>query len=239
MSSATLRQGELTCSNSDNSIQTLGPAAIKTIDPLHIGINPAMLQYLTSFPQGNDPAQSLDNGLNFNRLRFNAPLDLDQSAYVAKMDFNIDQARKHTLSIRGTLNDASQDLDWGSISRPIARSGTFVRQQQGSASNYTWILKPNLINQATFGVTRLGLNESGTTGTALSFAGVTSPENYNAAFHPDHAANLQLRWRQHRPGPRASTPSRAASISASFATLTQTMRIRFRLIPSIGILWEA
>ena len=26
------------------------------------------------------------------------------------MDFNIDQARKHTLAVRGTLNDAAQDL---------------------------------------------------------------------------------------------------------------------------------
>jgi hypothetical protein len=176
--SDTLRQGELVFQLSDLSIQTLGPSAVQTIDPLHIGFNPAMKQYLNSFPQGNDPSLSLDNGLNFNGLRFNAPLDLDQSAYVARMDFNIDQARKHTLSVRGTLNSASQDLTAAQFPGQ-SPSRLLLDNSKGLASNYTWIVKPDLINVATFGISRLGLNESGTLGTALSFGGITSPENYD------------------------------------------------------------
>jgi Carboxypeptidase regulatory-like domain len=176
--SDTLRQGQLLFQLADGSTQTLSPAAVRAIDPLGVGYSPAMNQYLNSFPHGNDPSLSLDNGLNFNGLRFNAPLDLDQSAYVAKMDFNIDQARKHTLSVRGTLNSASQDVTAGQYPGQSA-SQMLLDNSKGIAANYTWIAKPTLINVANFGITRLGLNESGTLGTSLSFGGITAPQNYN------------------------------------------------------------
>ena len=120
--SATLRQGELLAQVTDGTntfVQTLGPGAVQAIDPLGLGFNPAMKAYLNSFPAGNDPSLSLDNNLNFNGLRFNAPLDLDQSAYVAKMDYNIDQAGNHKFSVRGTLNSASQDLTAAQL--PVGR----------------------------------------------------------------------------------------------------------------------
>ena len=190
-----LRQGILSFGVTDGvnqMVQSLGPAAVKALDPLHTGFSPAMQQYLNSFPQGNDPSLSLDNGLNFTGLRFNAPLDLDQSAYVARADFNIDQARKHTLAVRGTLNSARQDLTPAQLPGQQA-SRQLIDNSKGIAANYTWLIKPTLINVATFGITRLGLNESGTLGTALSFAGITSPDNYNvSALHPNYA-HLQHR----------------------------------------------
>jgi hypothetical protein len=181
--SATLRQGLLTFKLSDGSTQTLSPAAVQAIDPKNIGYSAAMKQYLNSFPQGNDPSLSLDNGLNFTGLRFNAPLDLDQSAYVARMDFNIDQARKHTLSVRGTLNSASQDLTAAQYPGQQAAQ-LLLDNSKGLAASYTWLAKPNLINVATFGITRLGLNESGTLGTALLFGGITSQLNYTSKVRP-------------------------------------------------------
>jgi hypothetical protein len=174
----TLRQGILTVALADNTTQTLSPAAVKAIDPLNIGFSGAMQSYLNTFPHGNDPALSLDNGLNFTGLRFNAPLDLDQSAYVARMDFNIDQARKHTLAIRGTLNDAAQDLTAEQYPGQQP-SQVLLDNSKGLSANYTWLARPDLINVATFGITRLGLNESGNLGTALSFDGITPASNYN------------------------------------------------------------
>ena len=123
--SATLRQGIILAQVTDGTntfVQTLSPSQVQTIDPLGLGFNPAMKTYLNSFPTGNDPALSLDNNLNFDGLRFNAPLDLDQSAYVAKLDYNIDRAGKHKFSVRGTLNDASQDLTAAPL--PGRRAGT-------------------------------------------------------------------------------------------------------------------
>jgi hypothetical protein len=143
--SATLRQGELLAALSNGSVQTFTPAEVAAIDPLHIGVNPAMIKYMNSLPMGNDPALGLDQNLNFDGLRFNAPLDLDQSAYVAKLDYNIDSSGKHKLSVRGTLNDAMQDLQAAPLpGEPPAQ--VLLDNSKGLAATYTWIVKPNLIN---------------------------------------------------------------------------------------------
>lgn len=178
--SATLRQGILQAALSNGAVQVFTPQDVQNIDPLHIGVNPAMKAYMNSFPLGNDPSLGLDQNLNFDGLRFNAPFDLDQSAYVAKIDYNIDQAGKHKLSVRGTLNDASQDV----IAAPLPGEGpgqVLLDNSKGLAANYTWIITPTLINSMRYGLTRLGLNESGVTGTALSFAGITSTQAVGAS----------------------------------------------------------
>jgi hypothetical protein len=177
--SATLRQGNLLAALSNGTVQTFTPADVQAMDPLHLGFNPAMKTYLNSFPAGNDPTLGSDQNLNFDGLRFNAPLDLDQSAYVAKMDFNIDNAGKHKVSVRGTLNDASQDLSPAPL--PGGAPGqVLLDNSKGLAANYSWIARPNLINSLRYGITRLGLNESGATGPALSFAGITSQQPVDA-----------------------------------------------------------
>lgn len=173
--SATLRQGYLLAALSNGAVQTFTSADVQAIDPLHLGFNPAMKTYLNSFPSGNDPSLGLDQNLNFDGLRFNAPQDLDQTAYVAKLDYNIDGAGKHKFSVRGTLNDASQDL----VAAPLpggAAGQVLLDNSKGLAANYTWLIKPTLINSLRYGITRLGLNESGVLGIALSFAGITSPQ---------------------------------------------------------------
>jgi hypothetical protein len=173
--SATLRQGSLLAALSNGAVQTLTPADVQAIDPLHIGFNPAMKAYLNSFPAGNDPSLGLDKNLNFNGLRFNAPLDLDQSAYVAKLDYNIDSAGRHRLSVRGTLNDAAQDLTASPL--PGGAPGQVqIDNSKGLAANYTWLITPSLINSVKYGITRLGLNESGVLAPSLSFAGITSQQ---------------------------------------------------------------
>ena len=173
--SATLRQGDLLAALSNGNVQTLTSTDVANIDPLHLGVNPAMKTYLNSFPMGNDPSLGLDQNLNFDGLRFNAPLTLDQSAYVAKLDYNLDSGGKHKISVRGTLNDAAQDL----IPAPLPglpAGQALVDNSKGLAASYTWIVRPNLINSLRYGITRLGLNQSGALGTALSFSGITSPQ---------------------------------------------------------------
>jgi hypothetical protein len=176
--SATLRQGILSAALSNGQTIQLTPADVVAIDPLHIGMSPAMKQYLNAFPAGNDPAIAFDHNLNFNTLRFNAPQTLDQGVYVAKMDFNIDEARKHTLSVRATLNDATQTITPAQYPGQNAAS-SLVDNSKGIAGTYTWVVSPSMVNVATFGDTRLGLNSTGTLGTAISFDGITSPQNYS------------------------------------------------------------
>ncbi len=116
-----LKQGILTFADTNGNNYTLTPSQIQQVDPLGIGINPGYLNFLKQYPAGNDPAYGADGGLNFTGFRFNAPDALDNRAYVGKMDFILDSAGKHTLSVRGTLSNANQDLPTLSPSFP-ARS---------------------------------------------------------------------------------------------------------------------
>jgi len=178
-----LKRGILTFKASDGSIQTLSPAEIVAVDPLHLGANPNSLKYLSQFPTGNDPTLGSDKGLNFIGFRFNAPFKEDDSAYVAKMDFNIDKARAHTLAVRGTLAGNSQDVYVAQYPGQSAAAQQ-LNNSKGLSALYTWVIKPSLINVATFGFTRLGIAQSGTLGDALTFNSITSPTNYTNAARP-------------------------------------------------------
>ena len=98
---------------------------------------------------------------------------------MAKLDYNVDSSGKHKVSVRGTLNSASQDL----VAAPLPGGSpgqVLLDNSKGLAATYTWIARPNLINSLRYGITRLGLNESGALGTALRFAGITSPQALDA-----------------------------------------------------------
>ena len=177
MPSESLKKGILTFKASDGSTQTLSPAELITVDPLRIGVNPNSLKYLSQFPAGNDNSLGSDKGLNFTGLRFNSPFKEDDSAYVAKMDFNVDKARAHTVSVRGTLAGNSQDRVVGQYPgfSPVSQQ---LDNSKGLSALYTWVIKPSLVNVATFGYTRFSQAQSGTLGNALQFDSITSPTNY-------------------------------------------------------------
>jgi hypothetical protein len=175
--SESLKQGILTFKLTNGSTQTLSPAELLAIDPLHQGFSAAMKSYLNAYPVGNDPTLGADKGLNFSGLRFNAPKTEDDSAYVAKMDFNIDTARKHTVAVRGTLNGASQVNTVAQFPGQSPAS-LLLNNSKGISANYTWVVNPSMINVATFGLTRLGLQQSGALGTSLSFDSISSPTSF-------------------------------------------------------------
>src|SRR5205085_479691 len=87
----------------------LDPAAIKAIDPLGLGSSPAILKMLNALPAGNDASAGLDSGLNFSGYRFNAPLALDNKAYVGKFDAKLDSKSAQNLSVRFSVADAARD----------------------------------------------------------------------------------------------------------------------------------
>ena len=107
--SETYKQGIVQVALSNGTNAQLNAADIAAVDPLHIGINTYMQGLFKQYPAGNDPKSAADGGLNFSVLRFNAPQKLDNRAYVARMDFNLDSAGQHTLMLRGTLAGNAQD----------------------------------------------------------------------------------------------------------------------------------
>ena len=177
--SDTLRQGIFTLQLADGSVQTLSPAEIRLIDPQHQGVNPNILKVLNQYPQGNDPSFGEDGGLNFSGFRFNAPNHRNDKAIVGKLDFHLDSAGKHTLSVRGTLAHNTDDQLLAQFPGQ-APASTLKDQSKGVAAQYTWIVKPNLINVANLGYTRFSPNLSGVTGPVLFFTSIDSLQNYNA-----------------------------------------------------------
>jgi hypothetical protein len=180
--SESLKQGILTFADTNGKTYTLSPAEIQQIDPLHIGLNQQYLNILKQYPVGNYPSYGTDGGLNFSGFRFNAPNRLDNRAYVGKMDFILDGAAKHTLSIRGTLSNSSQDLPNELAQFPgQAPASVLLNNSKGISASYTAILRPSLINNLTFGLTRQGLAQSGVVGDSFTLATLDPLQNYNTA----------------------------------------------------------
>ena len=175
--SETLKQGILRVETTDRSRYALTPAEFATADPAGLGVNPAMLQLLARYPQGNDPGSSADGGLNFEGFRFNAPVQLDHKAYVAKFDFNIDQTGSHRVSWRGTLADNVADRESNLAQFPGEEASKILDNSRGFSAQYTGVLKPTLINDLRVGYTRLGTAISGVDGSFLSLAGITNIQN--------------------------------------------------------------
>jgi hypothetical protein len=176
--SDSFRQGILKFKNTNGAITTLDPAALKQIDPLHIGVSPSILSILNQYPAGNDPSTGYDSGLNFSGYRFNAPQNLTYNAYVAKMDFHLDGAGRHTLSLRGTLAGNSETLTPQQFpNQPI--NNVLLNNSRGLSATYTGVLTPALVNVASFGLTRIGLNQTGPTGTAFKLDSVDPFFNYD------------------------------------------------------------
>ena len=127
---------------------------------------------MQQYPSGNNPLSGSDKGLNFNQLLFNAPEPLNNHVQVGKLDYNLDNAGHHTISIRGTLNGAS------SVTGPEVFPGQSPAQvsldnSRGVSVRYTYVISPNLINTFNYGYTRQGISTTGSLNVVPTF-GFTS-----------------------------------------------------------------
>ena len=174
-----LKAGNLVLQDTNGNNYTLTPADIQQIDPLHIGNNQGYLNILKQYPAGNDPAYGADGGLAFTGFRFNAPDKLDNRAYVGKFDVII--SSRQNLSLRGTLSNANQDNASFLAQFPgQSPASTLFNNSKGLAANYTFILRPNLINSLSYGYTRQGISQSGVSGAAFQLLDLDPLQNYNA-----------------------------------------------------------
>jgi len=165
-------EGSPGCPTSDTSVQGisgtsytvpagsygLSPDQVKAIDPLGIGANPALLSYWATYPtEIND--LSAGDGVNFAGYRFASPINNTFMTYIARADFNVDTAGKHTLFWRGSLQGDSN------VTAPEFLGGDPVRKtltnSRGMAIGYTALLTPKLINNFRYGLTRIGIDNAG------------------------------------------------------------------------------
>jgi hypothetical protein len=179
--SETLKQGILQVQLTDGSVQTIQPSELPQIDPLGIGLNTPYQKILSQYPVGNDPAFGQDGGLNFSGYRFNAPDNLNDMSWVAKLDYRLDDAGKHNLSLRGTLGDNTIDQLLAEF--PGQAPASIERDNnKGLSAHYTAIISPTMVNSLTYGLTRLDENLSGVSGTGFQFepTALSPLENWSA-----------------------------------------------------------
>ncbi|HEY4361226.1 MAG TPA: TonB-dependent receptor [Bryobacteraceae bacterium] len=180
---------------------SLSPADIMAIDPLHLGANSYVMNLMQQYPAGNNPLGAADKGLNLNQLLFNAPSVLNNHAEVARMDYNIDSAGKHTVMVRGTLNGASQTPTAGLAILPgYAPSQQSLDNSRGVAVRYTAVLSPNIVNVVNYGYTRLGQASTGNQNVVPSI-GLTTlipTTRPSARISPTHDITDDLTWTKGR-----------------------------------------
>ena len=177
--SDSLRRGLLKFQLADGSEQTLTAAEVGQVDPLQLGVNTSMLNVLKQYPSGNDDAFGQDGGLNFSGFRFNAPSRRNDKAIVGKLDFRLDGKGMHTLSVRGTAAHNVDDVLLAQFPGQ-APASTLRDKSKGFAAQYTAILTPKIVNQASFGYTRFAQSMSGVAGAVLFMNPLDSLQNFNA-----------------------------------------------------------
>ena len=194
--SESLKQGIVTFQSAAGQTFTLNPAQIKAADPNGIGVNPAMLALLQSYPVGNAPALGADQGLNFSGYLFNAPVKLDYRTYVAKMDWIVDSAAKNTVSFRGTLSNQSQTNAAAEFSGQ-APASQLLADNRGFGVRVTSLLAPTLTNTANIGLTRIGYGSTGSNANSLAFGDVSNLSNFvrgNSRINPTWNLTDDLNW---------------------------------------------
>src|ERR1700674_1374338 len=156
-----LCQGNLSYQNVNGGITTLTATDIKNLDPVHQGINPVMLDltnhtgyfdktYCTGQFVTNDT--SVGDNLNYSGFRFRAPVSLNNDAFIARLDYRIDTAGKHTLFWRGALQNLKNPQ------APLLPGGppiqTVADHSKGFALGYTTLLRAAMVNSFHWGFTR-------------------------------------------------------------------------------------
>ena len=184
-----LKQGIVKVLLPNNTVQSLVPAQVAQVDPLHVGINPGLLKILNQYPSGNDPAYGADGGLNFTGLVFNAPNKLDSRVYVAKFDWIIDSQARNTVSFRGTLSNNNQTNLVAQLPGQDAAS-QLLSDNRGFSTRYTSMITPSLVNVATVGLSRIGYGITGTSGTGFTPGDdVAQFNNFGANARPSSRIN--------------------------------------------------
>jgi len=188
-----MRQGILQYQRRDGSIATVTPQEIAAkLDPR--GVNQAVLKILQGYPAPND--FTVGDNLNIVGFRFKAPTPLRWNTYIARLDYILDSASKHTLFVRGNLqNDNEKGMPQFPGQPP---NSVTLRNNKGIATGLTSMLRPNLISNFRWGITRVGWENTGIAKfSAVTLRGLDSPVGLSrgfAAIIPTYTLAEDMTW---------------------------------------------
>src|SRR5258708_4626943 len=190
-----LCQGIFRYQDVNGGVTTFTPTDLKNLDPLHLGINPAMLDltnhtgYLDkNFCAGKTVTNDLSagDGLNYAGFVFRAPTSLDNDVFIARADDRLTADGRHLIFWRGALQDLRNP---GAPFLPgDAPQQTTADHSKGFALGYTAILNSTLANSFHWGYTRQSFGVVGDTNqpwnTFLGLdQGITYSHNFQVPLH--------------------------------------------------------
>lgn len=186
---ASMGQGQLRYRNTAGALVTLSLAQLNGLEvpggpapgPV-VDMNPTAIAVFAAaaarYPS-NDTG--LGDGLNTGGFRFNAPLPVELNTHTAKFDWKITSDDKHTVSLRGNYQ---QDLFTNASAFPDTPSPDTWSHPLGIAASYTWLIRSNIVNRFTYGLTRNAFSNQGDSNeNTITFRDVFSPANFNRSFN--------------------------------------------------------
>jgi Carboxypeptidase regulatory-like domain len=159
----------------------LGPAQIKNMDPLGVGLNSPMLAVFNSYPTAN-VFTGVGDQLNTFGYRFVNTLHRSYNTYIARIDYNL--SKNNILFWRGNLMGDTEPSSPQFPGQPA--SSSLLTNSKGFAVGYTAILRPTLVSNFRWGFTRQGGSNSGaSTDPSVGLQGLDSPESFTrtSSFH--------------------------------------------------------
>jgi hypothetical protein len=158
--SPSLCAGNINYQDASGNLVTVTPSQLQQLDPLGIGINPAIENaghtgyFDKTFCTGqfvtNDP--SVGDGFNYSGYRFRAPIKENNNAFIARLDYHLSADGKHSLFLRGNLQNLSNPQAPFLPGSPPEQ--TLTDHSKGFALGYTAVLSRTMVNTATWGFTR-------------------------------------------------------------------------------------
>jgi hypothetical protein len=188
------RQGTIQYLNRSGGVSSMGPAEIRAIDRLGLGVNQEVLRLWQQYPEPNDT--TVGDGLNLSGYRFVTPTKGRENTYITRWDFAIDRNSSHNLFLRGNLQN---DRYTGTPQFPgLPPNSVSLNNSKGLAIGYNGVLRPNLIAVTRYGFTRQGLESTGLQDRAMvSFRNITSlvPQSrMGVRFVPTHTFSEDVTW---------------------------------------------
>jgi len=185
------------CFAGPNPTCPLGPGANPLVANLASNPNPNAVFNL--YPAPNTDAGDGSDGLDFRGFTFPAANPQKTDTYIAKLDFNLTQDGKHTLFVRGNLQNDHEKLP---PQFPRLPPNQFVtNNSKGIAVGYTALLSNSVINNFRYAFVRQGTGESGTaTSNFIHFRGLDNVTGLDGSFRtavnnvPVHNFADDLSW---------------------------------------------
>jgi len=138
---------------------------------------------------------TLGDGRNTGGFRFNAPVPVTQNMHTARFDWNVTNDQKHTISLRGNYQ---QDITGAAPYLPDTPPTNFWSHPLGMVATHTWLIKSNMTNRFSWGLTRLAYSDqSDSSDTAITFRSVFQPVAYRRGVdrtNPTHNFTNDFTW---------------------------------------------